>query len=70
MTVCVPLVNICEHCPSLRTDAAFLPVQAAQRADTAALLADAEARGWGEEAARHRRLLARLDRRMAKTKTS
>jgi integrase len=62
--------NICEHCPSFRTDAAFLPVLAAQRADTETLLADAEARGWGEEAARHRRLLERLDRRMAQTKTS
>jgi integrase len=62
--------NICEHCPSLRTDAAFLPVLAAQRSDTEALLADAEARGWGEEAARHRRLLERLDQRMAQTEAS
>jgi integrase len=59
--------NICEHCPSFRTDAAFLPVLAAQRSDTEALLADAEARGWGEETARHRRLLERLDQRMAQT---
>ena len=59
--------NICEHCPSFRTGAAFLPVLAAQRADTETLLADAEARGWGEEAARHRRLLERLDQRMAQT---
>ena len=62
--------NICEHCPSFRTDAAFLPVLTAQRADTEALLADAEARGWGEEAARHRRLLERLDQRMAQTEAS
>jgi integrase len=62
--------NICEHCPNFRTDAAFLPVLAAQRADTAALLADAEARGWGQEAARHRRLLERLDQRMAQTEAS
>jgi integrase len=62
--------NICEHCPSFRTGAAFLPVLAAQRADTEALLADAEARGWGEEAARHRRLLERLDQRMAQTEAS
>jgi len=62
--------NICEHCPSFRTDAAFLPVLAAQHADTEALLADAEARGWGEEAARHRRLLERLDQRMAQTEPS
>jgi integrase len=62
--------NICEHCPSFRTGTAFLPVLAAQRADTEALLADAEARGWGEEAARHRRLLERLDQRMAQTEAS
>jgi integrase len=62
--------NICEHCPSFRTGAAFLPVLAAQRADTEALLADAEARGWGEETARHRRLLERLDQRMAQTEAS
>jgi integrase len=62
--------NICEHCPNFRTDAAFLPVLAAQRTDTQALLADAEARGWGEEAARHRRLLERLDQRMAQTEAS
>ncbi|GAA1623768.1 hypothetical protein GCM10009733_020520 [Nonomuraea maheshkhaliensis] len=62
--------HICEHCPNFRTDATFLPVLAAQRADTAALLADAEARGWGEEAARHQRLLERLDQHMAHTEVS
>ncbi len=62
--------NICEHCPNFRTDLAFLPVLAAQRADTAVLLADAENRGWGQEAARHRRLLDRLDERMAHTDPS
>jgi integrase len=62
--------NICEHCPNFRTDTAFMPVLAAQRADTQALLADAEARGWGEEAARHRRLLERLDQHMAQTEAS
>ena len=53
--------NICEHCPNFRSDAGFLPVLQLQRADAEALAADAEARGWGEEAARHRRLLGRLD---------
>lgn len=57
--------NICEHCPNFRTDAGFLPVLAAQRADTEVLLADAQQRGWGDEAARHQRLLARLDQRIA-----
>lgn len=56
--------NICEHCPSLRTDSSFLPILATQRADAAKLAADAEARGWGEEAARHRQLIERLDQLM------
>ena len=54
--------NICEHCPNYRSDATFLPTLLTQRADAAALVADAEARGWGEEATRHRRLIDRLDR--------
>jgi integrase len=53
--------NICEHCPNFRNDPAFLPVLATQRADTEALLADAEGRGWASEAARHRKLVERLD---------
>ncbi len=57
--------NICEHCPSYRTGAAFLPVLAAQRADTEKLLADT--RGWSEEAARPRLPPERLDQRMAQT---
>jgi hypothetical protein len=32
-----------------------------QRADAEALAAGAQARGWGEEAARRRRLIERLD---------
>ncbi len=53
--------NICEHCPSFRTEATFLPVLAAQRADAAALAEDAEKRGWITEAQRHQALIARLD---------
>jgi integrase len=53
--------NICEHCPNFRNDSSFLPVLQLQRADAEALAADAAARGWGEEAARHRRLIERLD---------
>jgi integrase len=58
--------NICEFCPNFRTDAGFLAIIGAQRADAEALAADAEARGWGEEAARHRRLFERLDLLMAR----
>ena len=57
--------NICEHCPNLRTDASFLPILATQRADAAALAADAAQRGWTAEAARHNELADRLDRLIA-----
>ena len=53
--------NICEHCPNFRSEASFLPVLQLQRADAETLAADAAARGWGDEAARHRRLIERLD---------
>ena len=53
--------NICEHCPNFRSEASFLPVLQLQRADAETLAADAAARGWGEEAARHRRLIERLN---------
>jgi len=53
--------NICEHCPNFRSGASFLPVLQLQRVDAEALAADAQARGWGGEATRHRRLIERLD---------
>jgi integrase len=61
--------NICEHCPNFRTDTGYLPVLAAQRADTETLARDAEARGWTGEAQRHRRLIARLDAHISQTQT-
>jgi integrase len=54
--------NICEHCPTFRSDVTFLPTLLTQRIDAEVLVSDAEARGWGEEATRHRRLIERLDR--------
>jgi hypothetical protein len=60
-----PYANICEHCPSFRADSTHLPVLAAQRQDAEALAADAEARGWIDEADRHSRLIARLHAVMA-----
>jgi integrase len=60
-----PYANICEHCPSFRTDAASVSVLGAQRVDAEALAQDAEARGWIEEAERHRRLVERLDALLA-----
>ncbi len=64
-----PYANICEHCPNFRTDAAFLPVLATQRTDADALARDAEARGWAQEAARHRHLVDRLDALMTQAQT-
>ncbi len=64
-----PYANICEHCPSFRADAASISVLSAQRVDTQQLAADAEARGWIDEAERHRRLLARLDLLLAENAT-
>ena len=65
-----PYANICEHCPSFRTDAASVSVLGAQRIDAEALAGDAEARGWLEEADRHRRLVARLDVLLAQAQTA
>lgn len=65
-----PYTNICEHCPNFRTDTGFLAVLGAQRADAAALAADAEQRGWPEEATRHHQLVGRLDQLMDQTRTA
>lgn len=62
--------NICEHCPNFRNDPAFLPILAAQRADAETLAADAAARGWDREAARHRKLAERLDLLITRTQAS
>ncbi len=53
--------NICEYCPTFHVDANAVAVLTAQRDDTEALVTDADARGWGDEADRHRRLIGRLD---------
>jgi len=57
-------------CPSLRTDATFLPILAAQRTDAATLAADAQARGWEQEATRHQALVARIDQLMTRSDTA
>jgi integrase len=61
-----PYANICEHCPNFRSDPSFLAVLGAQRVDAEALAADAEARGWAEEAERHRRLVERIELHMTR----
>lgn len=62
-----PYANICEHCPSYRSDPSALPILSAQRIDAEALAADAEQRGWIDEAQRHHQLIARLDTLIADT---
>jgi hypothetical protein len=49
------------YCPSFHTDSTHLGVLAAQRIDAQALAADAQSRGWIDEAERHHALIARLD---------
>ncbi|WP_396277169.1 tyrosine-type recombinase/integrase [Glutamicibacter creatinolyticus] len=56
-----PYANICEHCPSFRTENSNLPVLQAQRKDAALLAQDARGRGWDSEARRHEALVAQLD---------
>ena len=65
-----PYANICEHCPSFHTDSTHLAVLAAQRIDTQALAADAEKRGWIDEADRHHKLVSRLDALIAQSETA
>lgn len=60
-----PYTNICEHCPNFRTETGFLAVLGAQRADATALAADAETRGWTQEADRHHNLIERIDQLMS-----
>ncbi len=62
-----PYANICEHCPSFRTEASTIAVLSAQRVDTEALLGDAQNRGWIDEVDRHRLLLERLDTLIGQT---
>jgi len=64
-----PYANICEHCPNFRTDTAYLPVLAAQKADAEQLAADAETRGWISAADRHHSLIARLDHLITQAQT-
>ncbi|HEY1442112.1 MAG TPA: tyrosine-type recombinase/integrase [Mycobacterium sp.] len=65
-----PYANICEHCPSFHTDSTHLGILAAQRVDAEHLAADAEKRGWIDEADRHRKLVARLDTLIAQSDTA
>jgi len=59
-----PYANICEQCDNFVPDPAADTVITAQLADIHTLHADAETRGWHDEAARHARVAADLDRHL------
>ncbi|GAA1348485.1 tyrosine-type recombinase/integrase [Arthrobacter roseus] len=65
-----PYANICEHCPSFRTENSNLPALQAQRKDAALLAQDARGRGWDSEARRHDALVAQLDLLIRETDTA
>ncbi|RNL48645.1 integrase [Arthrobacter oryzae] len=65
-----PYANICEHCPSFRTENSNLPVLQAQRKDAAMLAQDARGRGWDSEARRHEALVDQLDLLIRETGTA
>jgi site-specific recombinase XerD len=52
--------NICETCDSFTTGPEFASALASQLADTRAIQADAEQRGWTDEAGRHQRTATAL----------
>ncbi len=55
-----PYANICETCDNYVTATEFHGALTAQLADIHALKADAENRGWADEAARHDRVARAL----------
>ena len=68
-----PYANICEQCDNFTTSSDFLPQLEAQLADAIELRADAQARGWDSEVARHARVIASLQHhlnRLKETRTS
>jgi site-specific recombinase XerD len=52
--------NICETCDNFTTGPEFAPALTSQLADTRALHADAQQRGWADEAQRHQRVATAL----------
>ncbi|GAA3300082.1 hypothetical protein GCM10017709_08180 [Glutamicibacter nicotianae] len=62
--------NICEHCPSSRTEDTNLPVLEAPRKDAMILTLDARRRGWDSVVQRHETLVAQLDLIIERTRTA
>lgn len=59
-----PYANICEQCDFFAPDPAATATITAQLDDVRELRADAQARGWDDEAARHQRVETSLDRHL------
>ncbi len=59
-----PYANICEQCDFFVPDPAATTTISAQLNDIRALQADAQARGWHDEAARHQRVAASLEQHL------
>lgn len=59
-----PYANICETCPNYVTATEFAPAVQAQLDDIRDLRADAEARDWPSEIARHQRVIDSLERHL------
>jgi integrase len=59
-----PYANICEQCDNFVPDPDHAEILTNQRADIDTLRADADQRGWTDEAARHRRVIEHLDRHL------
>lgn len=61
--------NICEQCDNFQPAPEFAETLRDQLADVTALRADAEQRGWTDEATRHDRVADALDRHLRRTTT-
>jgi hypothetical protein len=61
-----PYANICEQCENYLTAPEFIPARQAQLADATALRDDAAERGWHTEVARHSRVIASIERHLAR----
>jgi biotin synthase-related radical SAM superfamily protein len=58
--------NICEQCENFVSAPEFVPALQAQLADMTAVRDDAAERGWHTEVARHSRVIASIERHLAR----
>jgi integrase len=65
-----PYANICEQCDFFVPDPAAIETISVQLNDVRTLLGDAQARGWNDEAARHRRVEASLQQHLDRLRST